>query len=276
MIEKIEFETPENIQIGYQLAGLGTRFVAWFVDNIVMLFVSFVIFFLLVCAGAVTDSVVRDAAKSIQSGDGNGGGNPRQAYEFGAYLMGVFVVLWGLGGFVYYGASELLLRGQTLGKRLAGIRVVKRDGFSLEAGSILTRNIFRVIDHIPPLWIVPLLSKSSQRVGDMVAGTIVVFDKPETLSHLREALSQETTAPRRFSFDISVLKRARPQDFEAIERILERWSTLKPEQRETLLDQVVPPLVARLQVESPPREEWPLFLQELLAAEFRRQHRRLG
>jgi uncharacterized RDD family membrane protein YckC len=281
MSAKIEFETPENIQVGYQPAGLGTRFLAWFVDNIVLVILGIVIFMALVCSGVVTDKVlqkvappVRDAAGS--DAEGKNKSSPAETHDMLVYLLGISTVVWGLGSFVYYGASELALRGQTLGKRLSGIRVVKRDGFALEAGSIVVRNIFRVVDHLPPLWLVPLLSPSSQRLGDMVAGTIVVLDKPESLSGLREALASEPRADARFSFDNSVLKRARPQDFEAIEKILERWSALKDPQRQALLDQIVPPLVARLQVESPVTEERSLFLQELLAAEYRRQHRRLG
>lgn len=276
MSAQIEFETPENIQVGYQPAGLGTRFVAWFVDNIIMVFAGVVIFIVLACSGVVTDDVLKQVAEPAQSADGKDNASAERTHEALVYLMGVFAMVWGLGGFVYFGASELALRGQTVGKRLSGIRVVKRDGFALEAGSIVVRNIFRVVDHLPPLWLVPLLSAASQRLGDMVAGTIVVFDKPESLSNLREALARAPAAEARFTFDNSVLKRARPQDFEAIEKILERWSVLNPTQRETLLDQVVPPLVTRLQMEIPVAEDRGLFLQELLAAEYRRQHRRLG
>ena len=120
-----------------------------------------------------------------------------------------------MGSFIYFGLSELLSRGQTLGKRLSGIRVVRIDGFALEPAGILVRNIFRVIDNLPPLWIVPLVSKKSQRFGDMVAGTVVVFDKPESISDLRLTLSQRPAGTAQFTFDAAMLKRARPQDFQA-------------------------------------------------------------
>jgi uncharacterized RDD family membrane protein YckC len=276
MSATIEFETPENIQVGYQPAGLGTRFVAWFVDNIVLFFLGFVIFFGLLCSGVVTDEMVRKIAGPLKDVSEKEHPSPEQAQQMVAYFMGLFFVIRGLGSTFYYGASELLLRGQTLGKRLCGIRVVKRDGFALEAGSIVIRNVFRVIDDLPPLWLVPLLSRSSQRLGDMVAGTVVVFDKPESLSGLREALAQVPVAEARFTFDQATLKRARPQDFEAIERLLERWSVLTVSQRQQFLQQIVPPLVARLKTDLPPAEEQSRYLQDLLAAEYRRQHRSLG
>jgi uncharacterized RDD family membrane protein YckC len=277
MSSRISFETPENIQVAYQPAGLGTRFVAWFVDNILMYAALFAIFFILMCSGAITDSVVRDvvepgresARRSLEQ-------SPGEPPQVVLYFMGLFLLVWGVGSFLYFGASELLSRGQTLGKRLSGIRVVRLDGFALDPGGILVRNIFRVIDHLPPLWIVPLLSKESRRLGDMVAGTVVILDKPESISNLRLSLSQRPAGEAQFAFDAVTLKRARPQDFEAVEKILERWERLTVDQQKTLLGQVVPPLAARLKTDPPPEDQRLAFLQDLLAAEYRRQHRSLG
>ena len=106
------------------------------------------------------------------------------------YVAGLMMLIWGLGSFAYFGGCELLLRGQTLGKRLSQIRVVKVDGFQLDAASILVRNIFRVVDHLPPMWILPFLSRLGQRAGDMVAGTLVVHDAPTELSPIRTVLAE--------------------------------------------------------------------------------------
>jgi uncharacterized RDD family membrane protein YckC len=273
MSSQIEFETPENVQVAYQVAGLGTRFVAWFVDNILMFLAGIVIFLLLICSGVITESVVRDISDSARGSDRNSPFDPNQV---GLYFVGLIFLVTGLGSFVYYGCSELFLRGQTIGKRMSGIRVVRLDGFSLEPGSIFVRNIFRVVDHIPPLWIVPLVSGKSQRLGDMVAGTVVVADKPKPINDLRQSLAQSAAAGAKFVFDNAALKRARPQDFQAVERILERWTTLTDSQQRTLLDQVAPPLAARLKTDVPADDERLQYLTDLLAAEYRRQHRSLG
>jgi len=273
MSTKIEFETPENIQVAYQPAGLGTRFVAWFVDNILMTLAIVVIFFVLICSGAITDSVLRDFVDPARDSAKR---SPGEMPEVTTYLLGLFLLVWGLGSFFYYGCSELLMRGQTIGKRTSGIRVARLDGFALEASGIFVRNIFRVIDHLPPLWIVPLVSARSQRLGDMVAGTVVIFDKPEPISDLRQVLSQRPATEAAFVFDNAALKRARPQDFEALEKILERWSALTENQKQTFLEQLVPPLAARLKTELPPADRRLEYLTDLLAAEYRRQHRSLG
>jgi uncharacterized RDD family membrane protein YckC len=277
MSAKIEFETPENIQVEYQPAGIGTRFVAWFVDNIIMSAAGVVIFFILICSGVITDTVIRDIAESgRETARRTAEQSPGETPEVVLYFVGLFLLVSSLGSFVYYGLSELFLRGQTLGKRLSQIRVVRLDGFALDPGGILVRNIFRVVDHLPPLWIVPLLSAKSQRLGDMVAGTVVVFDNPEPISNLRQSLSQRPPSEAQFTFDVGALKRARPRDFDAIEKILERWGQLTESQKQTFLGQVVPPLAARLKIELPPDDRRLPFLQDLLAAEYRRQHRNLG
>jgi len=277
MSAKITFETPENIQVAYQPAGLGTRFVAWFVDNIIMYAVGIAILVILICSGVITDTVLRDVTElgrepARRSVEQPPGGPPQVTL----YFVGLFLLVSGLGSFFYYGLSELFSRGQTLGKRMSGIRVVRLDGFALDPGGILVRNIFRVIDHLPPLWIVPLVSKKSQRLGDMVAGTVVVFDKPESISNLRLSLSQRPAGEAKFVFDAATLKRARPQDFAAVEKILERWEQLTGSQRQTFLGQLVPPLAARLKTDLPPDDQRLQFLLDLLAAEYRRQHRSLG
>jgi uncharacterized RDD family membrane protein YckC len=273
----IQFETPENIQVAYEPAGLGTRFVAWFVDNIIMYVAGFVILLILLCSGTITDATLRNVPEPVRESVRRAAeGEPVESPEVTLFLIGVFLIISGVGSFVYYGFSELCLRGQTIGKRMSGIRVVRLDGFALDAGAILVRNIFRVIDHIPPLWLVPLLSKSSQRLGDIVAGTVVVLDRPESIGDLRATLSQRPAGEAKFAFDAAALKRARPQDFAAVEAILERWDQLGDQQQLALLGQVIPPLVARLQVDPPADDERLRFLSDLLAAEYRRQYRRLG
>ena len=81
----------------------------------------------------------------------------------------------------YHPVLELLMRGQTPGKRMAGIRIVTRDGGIPGAGAILIRNIFRLIDSLPAFYVIGLtttiFSKQRVRIGDMAAGTLLVIDE---------------------------------------------------------------------------------------------------
>lgn len=263
MQNAFRFETPENVQVQYEPAGLGTRFVAWFVDQLLILVGLFALAILLIAAGASWDITF--------GGVERGPDQARAMYYFGAILL----LAWTLGSFIYFGAFELLFRGQTPGKRMLKIRVIKSSGFQLDAVSILIRNLFRVVDHLPPMWIFPVASRHSQRAGDMVAGTLVVCDSPATLSSVRATLSDRSAVDAQFRFDGAQLKRLSGDDFHAIERFLDRWPDLPLEQKGALLPEFAERLAAKLKIEPPPRYQQHRFLEELLAAELRRQDRSL-
>ncbi len=266
----VEFETPENVRVSYQTAGLGSRFIAWFVDSIILGVVLFVLFIVLILAGAGSEEVLGDLGRSLRNTQ------PGRPPELPFYFWGIAVLVLGLGGFVYYGLSELLMHGRTIGKRQLSIRVVKADGFSLDVTSVLLRNVFRVVDHIPVLWIVPFLAKNSQRLGDMVAGTVVVKEEPPTMSGLRERLLRRPASESMFRFDGATLERARASDVEAVEQILDRLREIGPQIRTKLLEGACVPLAKRLKLEPPEPAQRRRFLEDFLAAEYRRQYRRLG
>jgi uncharacterized RDD family membrane protein YckC len=262
MTGTFRFETPENVQVHYEPAGLGTRFVAWFVDQVLVWVLSIALIVVLMVTGSAFDIALDEYRPTT--------GEPRQVV---LYTVGLMMLLWGLGSFAYFGGCEFLFRGQTVGKRMSQIRVVKVDGFQLDATSILVRNVFRVVDHLPPMWLVPFLSRLSQRAGDMVAGTIVVHDAPVELSPVRAALGERATTEARFRFDATALKRLKASDFEAVERLLARLPRTAVEQRTQLLEAFSRQLAAKLECEAPAAELRLVFLEDLLAAELRRQQR---
>lgn len=262
--DTLQFETPENVHVHYTAAGAGTRFLAWFVDQMLILLGIIAAVILLAVAG-VSFSVVEDWMNDANRAD-----------ALGAYVLGFIYLVIGLGSFVYFTVLELFFRGQTLGKRMMGIRVVKGDGFGLDPGSVLIRNLFRVADNLPLLWIVPVMSRRSQRTGDMVAGTLVIQDEPVKFSEIRQILADRNPSEAEFRFDNRSLGRLTEADYEAVEKVLERWTGLPEVQQRTLLDRMVPPLVMKLKVEGPAEDRRVRFLEDLLAAELRRQHRELA
>ncbi len=276
MASAIGFETPENVQIHYQPAGLGHRFIAWLVDQILVFVFSIVLILVVLLVGYFIGSVVDDLQKAMGQRLTDASTDPRAGQQLVLYFVGIGMLIWSFSSFIYFTASELFLRGQTIGKRVIGIRVVKADGFSLDPLSIFLRNMFRVVDQLSVLWIVPLLSSRSQRFGDMVAGTVVVFDKPAPLSLVREELAVRAAAEARFRFDSNSLKRLRTVDFEAVELLLDRWDDIPRARLESLLESVIDPLTRRLRVEAPPAQDRLRFLEDLLSAEYRRQTRSLA
>lgn len=269
----LQFETPENVQLNHRPAGPGTRFIAWFTDQVFLLLLMLVMGIVLVVLGVAFEETLRTEIRDlVKYFDSAGEVDPQSVIMV---AIGVFLLIWGLGSFVYFTASELFMRGQTPGKRMCQIRVVNLAGFSLDAGSVFLRNIFRVADNLPFLWIVPVLSSRGQRLGDMVAGTCVVSDVVEALSEVRSELADRKAIEGTFRFDLGKLSKLVPTDFDAVERILDRWESLKEVQRCELLDKVVPSLCRKLEMEEPPEVQRLTFLEDLLSAEYRRQDRKL-
>jgi uncharacterized RDD family membrane protein YckC len=270
MASQVLFETPENVQIAYRTAGLGTRYCAWALDCLFVILVAIGISFAALVLGAAADVSVDSLSRKL------GVRSPVSQQEFTAFCLAFGMLAMQLGSLIYFTASELFVRGQTYGKRTCGLRVVKADGFALDAGSVLVRNVFRLVDQIPVLWIVPLLSSRSQRFGDMVSGTLVVAETEDGIGDLRARLTAREAAESRFRFDSAMLNRTRPTDVEALEQILDRWPMLTDRQRTILMDRMVEPLAKRLAAASPSAADREEFLFELLSAIYRRESRRLG
>jgi uncharacterized RDD family membrane protein YckC len=88
-----------------------------------------------------------------------------------------FAIYWG-----YFAIFEILWKGQTPGKRFTGIRVIKESGRPINAFEAIGRNLMRAVDGLPGIYGVGLVcmmcNRQSRRLGDFVAGTVVVHEKP--------------------------------------------------------------------------------------------------
>ena len=270
MSEQIRFETPENIEVAYEVAGLGTRFTAWMLDQFLISIVVILTFFAVLITGAAGETLVNELEKTFEEPE------PGQPPRFTAYLIGFFYLLFSLGSFVYFAIAELCMRGQTIGKRKLGIRVVQTDGFSLRPSGVLLRTVFRVADHLPPLWLVPVVAPQHRRIGDWVAGTTVVVDEPDEMNSVREQVSQQRIADSKFKFPRAALLKAKPQDIETVERLLERLPNMNDQDAAPILKGVVQSLSNRLGVEAPEESDRAQFLKDFLAAQYYHEYRRLG
>src|ERR1700758_2718480 len=131
--------------------------------------------------------------------------------------------------FLYHYVLELAMRGSTPGKRMAGVRLVARDGGAPSAGACLPRKVFRLIDSLPLCYAVGLISvvmtRDHLRIGDMAAGTLLVFERAE--ARLPASVSG---APGTGRLDAA--------GAEIVAELLERWSTLSADARVRLARQV--------------------------------------
>lgn len=162
-------ETPEQIALVYELAGLGSRGLAAVID--------------LALVGAVGLTLL--------------GGSVWLTSHGVALPFGLLVSLFLAAAFVVYPAAcEAWAGGRTLGKRIVGLRVVDESGRAASTGQAWIRNIIRIADLLPPPYLIGLafvgLHPRHQRLGDLVAGTLVVRDRP------READARPTALPAAF------------------------------------------------------------------------------
>jgi len=180
--------TPTNIEIEYRLAGVGARLAAFVIDFTIQIFA------ILLAAGIIfgTTYQLRDIPVIVT----------RFSVAQAVFLVVAFVIHFG-----YFIVFEMLLNGQSIGKRVFGLRVICDNGQPIEFSHALLRGIVRsTLDSMYLGLFVIFFSKKHKRVGDMVAGTIVVIEKYDRIleysPHLNEPpeclppLSEMTTAER--------------------------------------------------------------------------------
>jgi uncharacterized RDD family membrane protein YckC len=138
--------TPEAVDFAYELAGAGHRLLAWLVDGAILM------------AATVLTSLLFSLAGDL-----------------GAAVF--FTLSFGLMTF-YFIVFETVWHGQSPGKRVAGIRVLDERGFRVTFSQAAVRNLLRLFDSLPFLYLVGgvamLLNRRGLRLGDLAAGTVVV------------------------------------------------------------------------------------------------------
>jgi uncharacterized RDD family membrane protein YckC len=149
-------------------------------------------------------------------------GNGTRGLTFGFFLVFLApAIIY----FLYHPVLELLMRGQSPGKRMAGVRVVTVNGGTPGTGAVLIRNIFRLIDCLPMLYFVglttALLSAQRVRIGDMAAGTLLVIDERVPSRYLAFAGAAAGAAVDFTTQDL-------------VEQILERWPSLAVDKRDAI------------------------------------------
>jgi uncharacterized RDD family membrane protein YckC len=169
--DRYRVETPEQIGLEYDIAGLGSRFLATLVD---IIFIS-IAMFMVGCLGVIGFAIITEILA-----DALGGTVGEYSDAIAIALIGLFLfaILWG-----YYVLFETIWQGQSPGKRWTGLRVIQEGGYPIRFSHAAIRNIVRIADFLPFFYVlgaaVMLFDKRSRRLGDLVAGTIVVKELPE-------------------------------------------------------------------------------------------------
>jgi uncharacterized membrane protein SpoIIM required for sporulation/uncharacterized RDD family membrane protein YckC len=219
LTQTVDIETPELVVVSYTIAGLGSRVYAALID-------------LVITTALMVGVIVGLALMSRSPIDTRARPNASSAWAVAVLVIMQFVVLWG-----YYLLFEGLADGQTPGKRLLRLRAVRDGGYSVGFSASAVRNLMRIIDLQPVFtYLVGITSvavtKSGKRLGDIVAGTIVV----------REALIRQPARVERLEDEADISTGAPAQLSETEFRLLERWAdrrnSLDAERRRQIVVQV--------------------------------------
>jgi len=164
-MQTVRIRTSQNVEIDYEVAGLGDRVLGRIIDVGVLTGVLYIFYFIFLFFFA---SIFQD----IQSGGG-----------FPAVIV-VLAVVYTLV-FVFYDlVAEVFFNGQSIGKYATKIKVVSLDGARPTLGQYLLRWVFRLLDFGLTGGIAALISvavsEKKQRIGDLVAGTTLIKTKPAT------------------------------------------------------------------------------------------------
>lgn len=210
-----ELLPPEGVPIRLEIAGLGARVGAQITDLLVsgLAMIAALVLLALTGAGEATVAV-------------------------GALLF--FAIRT-----PYYIASELLWNGQTLGKRMNGLRVIAADGRGLTAHAVVVRNLMKEVEVFTPgtwllvgggdlwsallvlTWIAVLVAvargnRRRQRIGDMIAGTLVIRQPQAAL--LPDLIAGRAPASDRFVFDTAQLDHYGRYELQTLEQVLQTES----------------------------------------------------
>jgi uncharacterized RDD family membrane protein YckC len=220
--DKLTIETPEQIPLEFPLAGIGSRFLAIALDTLIQVLGFLMIVF-------VAEILLPTAARFT----------PRAlTWAAAIFFLCVFILYSG-----YYALFEVFWNGQTPGKRLVRLRVISDSGRPITVYEAVVRNLLRIIDQLPGLYVVGIISvfltARNKRLGDIVAGTVVVHEKAMQDSQPDFFAAAASTA-------LSSGLQITAEELELIERFLQRRYDLSPEVRRQSAEQIAGRLRARL------------------------------
>lgn len=158
MDENVNIVTPESVKLSFETAGIGSRFIALLLDMLIQGSIIFV-------------AIISLAALGLNYHEWISG-------NFFSWYLAFIIILAFLINFGYFLFFEMITGGRTPGKIAMKIRVLKTNGAPINFASSAIRNIFRLADMFPSFYalglIVMFISKDYRRIGDYVAGTMVV------------------------------------------------------------------------------------------------------
>lgn len=238
---ELRIETPDRVALALPLAGLGARAFAWLGD-LLCIFLAWVTALLLY---SISGDLLREVL----------------ALSWGGQLLAVAAVF--VSGWGWDVAWEVLAGGRTPGKRAAGLRVVRTDGAPVGLAESLARNVLRAVE-VPfgyaPGVLAIALGPRRQRLGDLVAGTLVIRERRYDLSRYGFAAAED---PRFVALRGRAATLLAAAEFERLLDFLRRRPALDPLPRSAVSAKLARALAARAGLPPPSDADAEPFLEAL-------------
>lgn len=211
--ERLSIQSADAVELELAVVGVGGRSYAFIIDWHIRFILALAWFF---GVGTLLATVA-------------GFDNVFEALDSDADLLSVLiwlptVVIY----FFYHLVLEILLKGRTPGKRMAGIRIVNNHGQTPTVSALLVRNVFRLVDSLPAMYMlgfcVAMFTPRATRIGDLAAGTLLVYEQRSGGDELHRVL------------DISSRDDMTPAQREFLDDLLTRWFELTEDRRLDLAD----------------------------------------
>ena len=241
--------SPEKTVLTYRLAGLGSRALAHFVDILIILLTFWILIWVTMAFGVSLSFISQDLSQ---------------------VAMGILILIVSLLPFAYFVFFEGLWNGQTLGKKMAGIRVRMADGTPVTFAASTGRNLLRVADFLPVMYflgtVAMFVNPKLQRVGDLVAGTIV--------THEVRVVPSFSVAPHRVGIhpleaNVGELRNMTDAQYYVLRRYCDRFPELPPDVQQHLTETVWLPMSEALGVKMQ-NQVHPLYLAEATVMKYGR------
>lgn len=244
--ETLIIETPERVPLAFALASIGNRFLAVAIDHFIQYLSIFIVAWAFLSLSGFGDAFKESGAKELFQ-------------EMPKWTIAILILILFLifaGYFVFF---EWLWNGQTPGKHLLKLRVIREDGRPITLWEALARNLLRIFDAVPgfilPVYSIGLISiflnRRDQRVGDMFAGTVVIRERTDDAPTFQETFSNPISdaAFRRVQKQINFQADVNPiteSEIEVVESFLRRRWDLNDRQRLWMAWRVALPLMYKI------------------------------
>ena len=236
--EFLNIDTPENVVFGYEVVGIGSRFLAALIDTAIIALLLTAVYAILVFV------FFRGS-----SGTGN-------SFLIALLSLISFAFFWG-----YYIFFEMRWNGSSPGKRQVGIRVIRADGTPITLAESIIRNLVRLVDFLPGAYglglVTMFIDSKARRLGDLAANTLVVREQAAVSLESLQKSSQKSNpvvsrAPGAAEREAAKwpIEKLTEGDIQLAESLLQRYNDLP--NGFTLANQILNRLVERMELPSNP------------------------